>query len=136
VLCGDRGWGPAPRALRPAPSFTGYVPRERLRELYRRAKIFVYPSRAEGFGIPPLEAMACGAPVVATRTGAIPEFAGDAALLVNPGDREALRDAMARLLRDAALRGELRARGPARARRYRWDDSASTMTRLLEEAAR
>jgi len=136
VLCGDRGWGPAPRPLRPAPSFTGYVSREQLRDLYRRAKIFVYPSRAEGFGIPPLEAMACGAPVVATRVGAIPEFAGDAALLVDPGDRDGLRDAMARLLRDPALRRELRARGPERAKRYRWETSAATMTRLLEDAAR
>jgi glycosyltransferase involved in cell wall biosynthesis len=133
VLAGDPGWG----GLKSAPhEITGYVSRERLRDLYRRAKIFVYPSREEGFGIPPLEAMACGAPVVATRVGAIPEFAGDAALLVDPGDREALRDAIVRLLRDPALRRELRARGPERARRYRWDASAVTMTRLLEDAAR
>jgi glycosyltransferase involved in cell wall biosynthesis len=115
---------------------TGYVSREQLRDLYRHAKVFVYPSRAEGFGIPPLEAMACGAPVIATRVGAIPDFAGDAALLVDPGDRDALREALVRLLRDRALRHELRARGPERARRYRWETSAATMTQLLEEAAR
>jgi len=132
VLCGDKGWGTSFATA----EVTGYVSRERLRDLYRRAKIFVYPSRDEGFGIPPLEAMACGAPVVATRVGAIPEFAGDAARLVDPGDREALRDALLRLLRDAALRRELRARGPERARRYRWETSALTMTRLLVEAAR
>ena len=144
VIAGDAGWGRtlyAPtggvgRGTQRAPEISGYVSRDRLRDLYRRAKIFVYPSRAEGFGIPPLEAMACGAPVVATRVGAIPEFAGDAALLVDPGDRDALRDAIARLLRDAALRRELRARGPERAKRYRWEASAATMTRLLEEAAR
>ena len=136
VLAGDPGWGaPVPRPLSPV-SYVGYVSRERLRDLYRRAKIFVYPSRDEGFGIPPLEAMACGAPVVATRVGAIPELAGDAALLVDPGDREALRDAIVRLLRDPALRRELRARGPERARRYRWEASAVTMTRLLEDAGR
>jgi glycosyltransferase involved in cell wall biosynthesis len=128
-----RGWREAPGE---GLEITGYVSREQLRDLYRRAKLFVYPSRAEGFGIPPLEAMACGAPVLATRVGAIPEFAGDAALLVDPGDRDALREAIARLLRDPALRRELRARGPERAKRYRWETSAATMTRLLEDAAR
>jgi glycosyltransferase involved in cell wall biosynthesis len=138
VLCGDKGWGMTGRGARRAPPYeiTGYVPRERLRDLYRRAKVFVYPSRAEGFGIPPLEALACGAPVIATRVGAIPEFAGDAALLVDPGDRDALRAALVRLLREPALRRELRARGPERARRYRWETSAATMTRLLEDAGR
>lgn len=129
VIAGDRGWKTTFETI-------GYVTRDQLRDLYRRAKIFVYPSRAEGFGIPPLEAMACGAPVVATRVGAIPEFSGDAALLVDPGDRDGLRDAIARLLRDPSLRRELRARGPERAKRYRWETSAATMTRLLEDAVR
>jgi glycosyltransferase involved in cell wall biosynthesis len=125
VLCGDRGWGvDVPDDV----EVTGYVTRERLRELYRSAIAFVYPSRYEGFGIPPLEAMACGAPVIATRTGAIPEYAGDAALLI---DRSELHEAIARLLRDAGLRRELRARGPERAKLYRWDQSAALMTELL-----
>jgi glycosyltransferase involved in cell wall biosynthesis len=115
---------------------TGYVDRQRLRELYRRARLFVYPSRYEGFGIPPLEAMACGAPVIATRTGAIPEYADGAALLVDPGDRQALRAALVRLLADRALRDELRTRGVERAKSYRWDRSAALMTELLAEAAR
>ncbi len=75
--------------------------------------------------------MACGAPVIATRTGAIPEFAGDAALLINPGDVDGLHAAMKRLLGDAQLRRELRARGPERARLYDWDRSARIMTELL-----
>ena len=129
VIAGGRGWKTAFETI-------GYVSREQLRDLYRRAKIFVYPSREEGFGIPPLEALACGAPVVATRVGAIPEFAGGAALLVDPGDRGGLSEAIVRLLRDPALRRELRARGPERARRYRWEPSAATMTQLLEEAGR
>ena len=133
VLCGDRGWGSRPPMK--DVELTGYVSRERLRELYRGARLFVYPSRYEGFGIPPLEAMACGAPVIATRTGAVPDYAGDAALVIEPGDREALRDAIVRLLRDAPLRRELRARGPQRARRYRWETSAAIMTDLLAEAA-
>jgi len=109
----------------------GYVTRERLRDLYRHALAFVYPSHYEGFGIPPLEAMACGAPVIATRTGAIPEYADGVALLVPPGDHDALRAALMRLLGDAALRRELRARGPERAKLFGWDRGAGTMTELL-----
>ena len=130
VVCGDAGWG-RPVSRLPGVEFTGYVSRERLRELYRHARAFVYPSHYEGFGIPPLEAMACGAPVIATRVGAIPEYAEDAAILVPPRDRDALREALVRVLRDAALRRELRARGPARARQFGWDRSAQTMAELL-----
>ena len=104
--------------------------------LYRRAMIFAYPSRYEGFGIPPLEAMACGAPVLATRVGAIPDFAEGAALLVGPGDPDALRNAMVQLIGDRVLRRELRARGPERAKEYRWERSAALMTELLAGAAR
>jgi glycosyltransferase involved in cell wall biosynthesis len=128
VLCGARGWG---KLDLHDVEVTGYVDREQLRALYRGARAFVYPSRYEGFGIPPLEALACGAPVIATRTGAIPEFAGDSALLVDPGDRDALREALVRMLRDASLRQELRARGPGRAALYRWDRSAALMMELL-----
>ena len=128
VLAGDRGWK---MTIPDGVEVLGYVTRERLRELYRGARAFVYPSRYEGFGIPPLEALACGAPVIATRTGAIPEFAGDAALLIDPGDRDALRAALLRVLSDASLRRELRARGPERASLYRWDASAQIMAELL-----
>ena len=132
VLCGDRGWRThVPDEI----EVTGYVSRERLRELYRGALGFIYPSHHEGFGIPPLEAMACGAPVVATRTGAIPDYAEGAALLVPIGDRHALHDAMAKLIADGQLRDDLRARGIERAGRYRWDSSARLMTELLREAA-
>jgi alpha-1,3-rhamnosyl/mannosyltransferase len=132
ILCGERGWGVhVPAGI----EVTGWVDRERLRELYRRARIFVYPSRYEGFGIPPLEAMACGAPVIATRTGAIPDYAEGAALLINPGDRDALRAAMLQLLGDAALRADLGARGVERAKQFRWERSAKLMRELLAEAA-
>lgn len=133
IVCGDAGWGVR---LPTGVEQTGYVTRERLRELYRGALAFVYPSRYEGFGIPPLEAMACGAPVIATRTGAIPEFAAGAALIISPGDLGSLRDALVRLIASPGLRAELRARGPERARHWTWDRSATTMTRLLEEATR
>jgi glycosyltransferase involved in cell wall biosynthesis len=79
--------------------------------------------------------MACGAPVIATRTGAIPDYADGAAHLVGVGDRHALRGALLRLLQDAPLRRDLRARGAERASHYRWEASAATMRSLLEEAA-
>jgi glycosyltransferase involved in cell wall biosynthesis len=144
ILCGDAGWrgtrgaavASAEAAGAPQPEITGYVSRERLRELYRHARAFVYPSLYEGFGIPPLEALACGAPVIATRTGAIPEYAEGAALLIAPGDRDALRDALVRVLGDASLRRELHARGPERARQFGWERGARAMTALIAESVR
>lgn len=135
VLAGDRGWRTAaPRDE--GVERRGYVTREELRDLYRGALAFVYPSRYEGYGLPPLEAMACGSPVVATRTGAIAEYAGDAALLVQPGDRGALRAAIVKIVATRSLRDELRARGPLRASLFRWDRSAAAMSGLLREAGR
>lgn len=135
VLAGDRGWKTR-IPDEPGIEVTGYVTRERLRELYRTARVFVYPSHYEGFGIPPLEAMACGAPVIATRTGAIPEFADCAALLIDPGDQVALRDALTRLLGDATLRRELRTHGPERAKQWTWERGAAVMNQMIAEAAR
>lgn len=135
VLCGDEGWRTRVREQEGI-TVTGFVDKARLRDLYRRAMIFAYPSRYEGFGIPPLEAMACGAPVLATRVGAIPDFAEGAATLVAPGDPEALRDALVQLIGDRNLRRELREKGPERAKRFRWERSAGLMTELLAEAAR
>jgi glycosyltransferase involved in cell wall biosynthesis len=133
VLCGQHGWG---MRLPEGVEVTGWVDRDRLRALYQRARVFVYPSRYEGFGIPPLEAMACGAPVIATRTGAIAEYGEGAALLVNPGDLDGLRAAILQLLGDEPLRRELRERGIERAKQYRWEHSARLMTELLFEASR
>ena len=134
ILAGDPGWRTSV-VRTPGVEVHGFVTREELRALYRGARAFIYPSRYEGFGLPPLEAMACGVPVIATRTGAIPDYAEGAAILVSPGSRAELEDAMVRILRDGELRRELRARGAERAARYRWDESARTMQRLLEEAA-
>jgi glycosyltransferase involved in cell wall biosynthesis len=133
VLCGDAGWKTAIPAL-PGLEVTGYVTRDRLRALYRGARAFVYPSLYEGFGMPPLEAMACGAPTIATRTGAIGEYGEGAALLIAPGDRDALRDALVRLLASRVLRDELGAKGIERAKLWRWDRSARIMQELLEGA--
>ncbi|HEX7707844.1 MAG TPA: glycosyltransferase family 1 protein [Thermoanaerobaculia bacterium] len=133
VLCGDPGWG---TKIEPAPGIevTGFVTRERLRDLYRGSLAFVYPSHDEGFGIPPLEAMASGAPVIATRTGAIGEYAEGAAILIEPGDRAALLAGLRRLLGDASLRNELSVLGPQRAALWSWNSAARTMAALLKEA--
>ena len=133
VLCGGAGWG-ARVEEEEGIERTGYVSREQLRQLYRRALVFAYPSLHEGFGIPPLEAMACGAPVIATRTGAIADYAEGAALLIEPGDRDALRASLARVIGDASLRRDLRARGPERAKEWRWERGARAMTELLRAA--
>lgn len=102
----------------------GFVADEELPALLSAAEAFVFPSLYEGFGLPPLEAMACGTPVVASRAGSLPEVLGEAALLVPPDDPGALEDALARLLDDGALRATLRERGLARATEFTWERTA------------
>ncbi|MBI1725261.1 MAG: glycosyltransferase family 4 protein [Candidatus Tectomicrobia bacterium] len=101
--------------------FTGFVPDEHLPILYNGAEVFVYPSSYEGFGLPVLEAMACGAPVVTTSATSIPEVAGEAALLVPPGDEEALAREIEGLLSDPERRREMGRRGIQRASHFTWD---------------
>lgn len=113
----------------------GLVPRAELPVFYSQAEIFVFPSRYEGFGLPVLEAMACGCPVITTTASSLPEVAGDAALLVPPGDVQALKQEMLRLLCDAGLRQELRIRSLQRASQFSWETAASQMIGLLEAAA-
>lgn len=104
--------------------FLGYVPDEDLPALYSGATVFAFPSLFEGFGLPVLEAMACGAPVVCSNTSATAEVASDAALLVDPHDQQAIGEALGRALQDASLRADLRRRGLARAREFSWDRAA------------
>ena len=99
---------------------TGHVSREALNALYARARIFAFPSLDEGFGMPVLEAMAHGVPVITSNVSAMPEVAGDAALLVDPLREDELASALLRLANDEALRGELRQRGLARAHLFPW----------------
>jgi len=104
--------------------FTGRVDDAALAELYRQAAVMVFPSRYEGFGLPALEAMACGCPVIASDRASLPEVVGDAALRVDPDDVEAMAAALRRVLGDARLRSELRRRGLARAAGLSWDLTA------------
>lgn len=104
--------------------FTGYVPDDDLVALYSGALCFVYPSLYEGFGLPVLEAMACGTPVIASATSSLPEVVGDAALLVDPLDVAELARAIRRLIDDDTLRARLRSMGRARAAYFSWADTA------------
>ncbi|MEJ2210516.1 MAG: glycosyltransferase family 1 protein [Anaerolineae bacterium] len=104
--------------------FLGFVDDADLPALYNLADAFAFPSWYEGFGVPLLEAMACGTPVVAADNSSLPEVVGDAGLLVNAGDVEALASALGRLVSNAELREELRTEGPARARRFTWEKAA------------
>jgi len=112
--------------------FLGYVSDSTLRVLYRLASLFVFPSLYEGFGLPPLEAMASGTPVVTSNQSSLPEVTGDAAVLVDPYDVTSIVEGMRRVLTDAAFAGELRVRGPERTREFSWARSVEK-TRLVYE---
>jgi len=105
-------------------TLTGYVPDDDLAALINCAEVFAFPSIFEGFGLPPLEAMACGVPVVCSNASSLPEVVGEAGLLLPPHDVRAWADALARLLTDAQLRADLRARGLARSRLFTWEAAA------------
>jgi glycosyltransferase involved in cell wall biosynthesis len=104
--------------------FTGYVDDAHLPAVYGGALLFLFPSLYEGFGLPVLEAMACGTPVITSTASSLPEVAGDAALLVDPTDTDAIAAAMVRLLADADLQHELRKKGLARAADFSWPQAA------------
>lgn len=110
----------------------GYAAPEWMRPLISGATAFVFPSRYEGFGIPMLEAMACGTPVIASDRTSMPEVAGDAALLVNPDDAEEIASAMARLADDAAFAAALRAKGLARVKAFSWERTAAETWAVLD----
>ncbi|WP_447973288.1 glycosyltransferase family 4 protein [Nitrospira sp. Kam-Ns4a] len=104
-----------------------------LRLLYSHADLFVFPSLYEGFGMPVLEAMACGAPVITANTTALPEVAGEAALLVDPRDAEGLANAMIRVIEDERLREELRVKGFERAKQFTWESAARRTVALYRD---
>jgi glycosyltransferase involved in cell wall biosynthesis len=139
VIAGGKGWLsdslrrdlaeqiPADRL-----QFIGYVRGEDMAALYSLATVFAYPSLYEGFGLPVLEAMACGAPVLTSNTTSLPEVTGGAAVLVSPTDSDAIAEGLTTLLEDAELRATLSARGLARSARFSWDRCARETLAVYE----
>jgi glycosyltransferase involved in cell wall biosynthesis len=143
VIAGAAGWKTGPvraayerSSVRDRIKFIGYVPDGDLPAAYTGADAFVYPSLHEGFGLPPLEAMACGTPVITSDSTALAEVAGPAALTVDPTDTGALADAIASVLSDAGARGRLRRVGLSHTAQFRWNAIAGEMLSLYREAAR
>ena len=140
VLAGPRGWQHEPifdlirqLGLEGAVMFPGFVPDDDLPLWYSSATVFAFPSRYEGFGLPLLEAMACGTPVVSSNASSLPEVVGDAGLLVDPSDAEGLSGSLRRLLDDEALRSSLSAAGRARAQTFSWRRTASETVQVYRE---
>jgi glycosyltransferase involved in cell wall biosynthesis len=113
--------------------FLGFQSHDRLAAFYRLARVFTFPSLYEGFGLPPLEAMACGTPVVTSNVSSLPEVAGGAALLVDPYDPVSIADGIARAVSDPSLRADLTQRGLARVRDFSWTQSVAAIHRIYME---
>ena len=115
--------------------FLGFLPDQTLKALYRLASVFVFPSLYEGFGLPPLEAMASGTPVVTSNVSSMPEVAGEAAVLVDPHDTVDIKEGLQRALTDSALRERLVRLGRERARHFSWETSVARTLEVYREAA-
>lgn len=131
VIVGVKGWMYEPifkeisiNGLERDVLFCGHVPKEQLVRLYNAAAAFIYPSLYEGFGMPILEAMACGCPVVASKVSSMPEACGDAALLIDPKNIEALSDAIYKMITDEPLRKDLIRKGMNQAKKFSWQKTA------------
>lgn len=140
VLAGEAGEhrifrGTGLATIPPGVHFTGRVDDEALPALYSGATAFAYPSIYEGFGLPPLEAMACGTPVLCGNRASLPEVIGDAGLLVDPYDVEAMTEGLRSLLLDDALRDRFRHEGFERASAYSWETCASKTLAVLTATA-
>ncbi len=124
------------RGLEECVEFTGWIAEEDKSSLYSTAEAFLFPSLYEGFGFPPLEAMACGCPVLASRASSLPEVLGEAALLLDPNRPEDWVKGMERVIKEPDLAQSLRERGVERARAFTWEAAACSVLSILEEAAR
>ena len=140
IVVGKQGWlfeetfrAVHERGLTGRVKFPGFVADEDLPAVYSLAKAFAFPSVYEGFGFPPLEAMACGTPVVCSNASSLPELVGQAAILVSPSDADAWAMALNRVLTDRGLAQDLRGRGPHQAAKYSWD-KAATETRYVYDS--
>jgi len=141
VIVGKRGWlykdffaRVEASPVRETILFPGYVPDEDLPAVYAGAQASVLPSLYEGFGLPALEAMACGTPTVASNAASIPEVGGEAALYFDPNDLEVMTRTIRRVLREAALREEMQARGLAQAARFSWERTAQETLAVYRQA--
>jgi glycosyltransferase involved in cell wall biosynthesis len=141
VIAGAKGWhhqevfsAVEELGLREDVIFPGYIPQEDLPLWYNAAELFIYPSLYEGLGLPPLEAMACGTPVITSNTSSLPEVVGEAGILVDPHSVEEIAEAMQRLLTDSSLQAEMRTRGLDRAREFSWQKAAQRTVRVYEQA--
>jgi glycosyltransferase involved in cell wall biosynthesis len=112
--------------------FVGFVPDADIPAFYNRAEVLLFPSLYEGFGIPTLEAMACGCPVVTSMTGSSPEVAGGAAMLVDPYDVESIRAGIEHVVRDESLKQSIIAKGLRRCKDFSWDKTAAATLNLFE----
>lgn len=115
--------------------FTGFVPDEELPYIYNGADLFVYLSLFEGFGIPPLEAMACGIPVICSNTTSLPEVVGDAGMLVAPTDQKAVEEAILKVLENADLRADMREKGLIQAKKFSWERTARETLEVYRDVA-
>ena len=116
-------------------TLTGYVPDSEILSLYEEADIFVYPSLYEGFGLPVLEAMACGCPVIGSNVTSLPEVVGEAGMLVDPYDVEALARAMSAVLQDDELKREMSRKGIEQARKFSWEKASAELLAVCSEVA-
>jgi glycosyltransferase involved in cell wall biosynthesis len=128
--------GRLPAGVRGRVILTGYVSDPDRAPLYTGAETLAFPTRYEGFGLPVLEAMACGTPVVTSNISSLPEVVGGDAILVDPADDGSIADGLRRVLEDDGLRDHLRRAGPARAARFTWDEAARRTAAVLRRAAR
>ncbi len=142
VIVGEKGWlyeGIFRRVkelcLEREVIFLGFVADENLPALYNLAEVFVFPSLYEGFGLPPLEAMACGTPVITSQGSSLPEVVGEAGLMVSSEDTEALTQAMRKVLDDPAQREDLAKKGVRRAREFAWQSSARKLLTIYQDLA-
>lgn len=140
VVAGEKGWQCSPifrrireLGLQAEVVFTGFIPPEELPYMYNMADLFVFPSLYEGFGLPPLEAMACGVPVVCSNRGAIPEVVGDAALLFNPLDIPGMAGAMKEAITNHQVRRDLVNKGMERAKLFSWQKTAEATEHFYRE---
>ncbi len=140
VIAGSKGWGYdevfaaiAQSGVQADVILPGYIPHDELSLWYNAADVFVFPSVFEGFGLPVLEAMACGTPAITSNVSSLPEVAGDAALTVNPADTRALSEALECTLCDTTLRAQMRERGLRQAQKFNWQRSAQQTIKIYEE---